>query len=175
MTQLHDVSASSLPARIAGVSIGGRLSQLLVARPVAVFILFSAFFGLLTIVLTPPLRGPDEPPHFLRAYGLLAGDIVPSVTDARGRKGIFLPAALHRDMELYERALYPLYQYDGASFPGVLQTYARLRAEAAAAPPLSSSAVFALYAGSEGYSPVPYLPYCRDWRSRASSISIFRA
>jgi hypothetical protein len=62
MTQLHDVSASSLPARIAGVSIGRRLSQLLVARPVAVFIY---------------------------------------------------------SMELYERALYPLYQYDGASFPGV--------------------------------------------------------
>ncbi len=157
MTQLHNVSKSSLPARIAG-AIGGRASQLLLARPALAFILLSALFGPLTIALTPPLRGPDEAPHFLRAYGLMAGDIVPSVVDARGRKGVFLPAALHHDMELYERALYPLYQYDGASFPGVWRSYARLRAEAAAATPLSS-AVFALYAGSEGYSPVPYLPY----------------
>jgi hypothetical protein len=159
MTQLQDVSASSLPARIAGASIGERAAQLLLARPAAVFILLSALFGLLTLALTPPLRGPDEPPHFLRAYGLLAGDVVPSVADARGRKGVFLPAALHRDMELYEGALDALYQDDGASVPGVWQSYARLRAEAAAAPPVSTPAVFAPYAGSEGYSPVPYLPY----------------
>jgi hypothetical protein len=135
------------------------VSELFVSRPVATFIVLSALFGALTIALTPPLRGPDEPPHFLRAYGLLAGDIVPSVTDARGRKGVLLPAALHRDMELYERALHPLYHHEDASFPGVLQTYARTRAEAAATSTVSSSTVFVPYAGSEGYSSIPYLPY----------------
>jgi Predicted membrane protein (DUF2142) len=159
MTQWYDVSPSSFAARIRGISSGGRLSQLLVARPVVIFILLSALFGLLTIALTPRLRGPDESPHFLRAYGLLVGDIVPSAADARGRKGVLLPAALQRDMELYEQALYSLYLHDDASFQGVLQTYALLRAEAAATSPASSPAVFVPYAGSEGYSPVPYLPY----------------
>jgi hypothetical protein len=52
--------------------------------------------------------------------------------------------------ELYERALYPSISTTAPASRACLQTYARLRAEAAAAPPLSSSAVCALYAGSEG-------------------------
>src|SRR6266508_3082292 len=160
MTQLQDdVPAASVPALAADIAIGRRISQLLVAHPAVVFIVLSVLFGALTIVLTPPLRGPDEPSHFLRAYGVLVGDIVPATVDARGRKGVFIPAALHRDMELYERALYALYQDENVAFPAVLRSYARPRAEASATPSGSPSHVFAPSAGAEGYSPVPYLPY----------------
>ena len=37
----------------------------------------SLLFGTLLILATPPLRGPDETAHFLRAYGVAQGDIVP--------------------------------------------------------------------------------------------------
>ena len=106
-----------------------------------VFILLSALFGLLTLALTPPLRGPDESPHFpLRAYGLLAGDIVPR----RHAAASSFPRAT--DMELYEP-----HSVRSPGRGGQLQwqSYARLRAEAAATASVTP-AVFAPYAGSEG-------------------------
>jgi uncharacterized membrane protein len=160
LSRLDDqLSPGRFPVPLADTARGRWVSELFVSRPVATFIVLSALFGALTIALTPPLRGPDEPPHFLRTYGLLVGEIVPSITDERGRKGIFLPADLHRDIQLYEHALYPLYRHTDTTFTVVLQTYARLRAEAEVTQLASPPPVFGLYAGSEGYSPAPYLPY----------------
>ena len=42
----------------------------IILHPVTVFLVISAVFGSITILMTPPLRGPDELPHFLRAYGV---------------------------------------------------------------------------------------------------------
>jgi Predicted membrane protein (DUF2142) len=128
------------------------------SSPVAVFLLLSALFGPLVLAITPPLRGPDEPAHFLRAYGILSGEIIPATADDRGRKGVFLPAELHRQMDSYERALGGIYR-SGAeqwTFGEVLAEYARLRDGAMGH---SDAPVFVNYGGSEGYSPAPYLPY----------------
>src|SRR5207249_602270 len=110
------------------------------------------------VALTPPLRGADEPAHFLRAYAVLTGEIIPSTFDDRGRKGIFLPAELQRQKDVYETALGGIYR-SGAerwSFQEVLAEHDRLRGNRSAEP---DAPVFVPYGGSEGYSGAPYLPY----------------
>ena len=164
MTQLQGVRTAYVPAPVTDVAASQSTAQRrAITSSVAVFLLLSGLFGILTLVLTPPLRGPDELPHFLRAYGISLGEIIPSTTDAQGRKGVFIPATLHRDMQLYQRALEPLYRKDHVTFPEVLADYARRRAEGPSSAPGSATSPaalsFALYAGSEGYSPVAYLPY----------------
>jgi hypothetical protein len=70
-------------------------------NPVTAFITVSLVFGTLIILATPPLRGPDETAHFLRAYGVAQGDIVPSQRDAEGRKGILLPPRLYESFDFF--------------------------------------------------------------------------
>ena len=126
MTQLQGVRTAYVPAPVTDVAASQSTAQRrAITGSVAVFLLLSGLFGILTLVLTPPLRGPDELPHFLRAYGISLGEIIPSTTDAQGRKGVFIPATLHRDMQLYQRALEPLYRKDHVTFPEVLADYAR--------------------------------------------------
>src|SRR5437764_3931400 len=95
---------------------------------VALFVLLSLLFGGTVLTITAPLRGPDEPSHLLRAYGVLRGEIVPSTTDNNGRKGILLPAELYRQMQLYETALGGMYRGPGrqATVVEVLAEYGRL-------------------------------------------------
>ena len=53
-----------------------------------IFIVLSLAFGGLIICGTPPLRGPDEIPHFVRIYSYARGQPLPT-TEVDGRKGIF--------------------------------------------------------------------------------------
>ena len=121
--------------------------------PVAVFVLLSMIFGITTIAITAPLRGPDEAAHFLRAYGMAQGDLIPSQQDVRGRKGLYLPAPLHAEFAAYEvahakerrlhwsrEAKNELQRTDGADGE-------------------APSSIFVAYEGSEGYTPIVYLPY----------------
>src|SRR5262249_36604864 len=75
-------------------------------RPVAVFLLLSIVFGLPVVFVTPPFRGADEPAHFLRAYGISRGEIVPSRADDKGRKGIVLPADINDGYQFFEAVRY---------------------------------------------------------------------
>ena len=125
--------------------------------PVVIFVLLSTLFGPLLITATPPMRGPDEPAHFIRAYGLSQGQIIPSLTDSEGRKGIFIPLRLQREMEVFEFARYHVGEPD-FSYRQVFADYARVRAEWSAGND-GAAEVFSLYGGSEGYSPAPYLAY----------------
>ena len=61
-------------------------------RPIPVFIALSLLFGIALVAVSPPLRGPDETAHFLRAYGIAQGEFVPTSEDGRGRKGVMLPS-----------------------------------------------------------------------------------
>lgn len=124
--------------------------------PAVVFLLLSLIFGPLIIAVTPPMRGPDEPAHFIRAYGLSQGQIIPSLVDADGRRGIFIPASLQRQMVGFDQARKKLKDPD-LSYPDVFARDARLRRETSAAE--REQKVFARYDGTEAYSPVPYLPY----------------
>jgi uncharacterized membrane protein len=135
--------------------IAGRWPLHLVRQPVAVFIVLATLFGLAAVVAIPPLRGADEPAHFLRAYGIARGEMVPSLADDEGRKGLYLPARLHDGYEFFETVRYHFRTPD-FSYRQVFAEYLRRKSIEAdpARPP-----VFVLYAGSEGYAPVAYLPY----------------
>ena len=123
-------------------------------RPVAAFVGLSLLFGTLIILVTPPLRGPDETAHFLRAYGVAQGDLVPSIRDAEGRKGIFLPPRLYDGFDFFERVRIKE-KPAGFGYGPVFRTYSG-RPPAAVAP--DAPPTFVPYAGSEGYSPIAYLP-----------------
>ena len=124
------------------------------ARPSAVFALLAAIFGLAAIAGTPPLRGPDETAHFLRAYGFAHGQFLATQTDQEGRKGLFVPAALHVDLDFFNGLRHGPGHF--GSFSKAFAEYARSRDARAAAH--TGKPVFWLYEGSEGYSPAPYVP-----------------
>src|SRR5262245_7938310 len=122
-------------------------------RPVAAFLLLSVVSGLPAIFVTPPFRGADEPAHFLRAYGISRGEIVPSVADDKGRKGIVLPAGINNGYQFFEAARYR-FGTEGFNYH---DAFAEYRSKKANRPDVASE--FVLYAGSEGYAPVAYVPY----------------
>ena len=131
------------------------LLERLLAEPALLFGLFSLAFGTLLIVLTPPLRGPDEAAHFLRAYGIAQGEIIPLTVDHEGRKGIHLPAYLHEGFAHFEATQARERIAFGAP---VLKVHppARVKAENLGR---ERSPVFVRYEGSEGYAPAAYLPH----------------
>lgn len=130
-----------------------------ITNPTAVFVVLASVLGLFLVVLTPPLRGPDEPAHFLRAYGIAGGAIVPMMTDDVGRRGLLLPAPVYDGYTFFADARA---KFAGASFTyfEVFADYRRWQAERpeklrrANRPP-----VFVHYEGSEGYTPAPYVPH----------------
>jgi hypothetical protein len=98
-------SYQQFPAIVSGATAWERARER-ARKPARVFLLLSILFGPLIVLLTPPLCGPDESAHFLRADGLAAGEIVPRMTDDKGRKGVRLAAPLYRDFDLFEGARY---------------------------------------------------------------------
>ena len=124
------------------------------ARPVVAFTLASGIFGSSIAIITPPLRGPDESAHFLRAYAIAGGELVPHLVDEENHKGTWLPARIHRDYDFFETARY--------HFADKIFGYRDIYSEYRGLPPQQSidgPSVFQPYAGSEGYTPIPYIPY----------------
>ncbi len=124
-------------------------------NPATLFAVFSLVFGTITLAVTPPLRGPDERAHFVRAYSIAIGEIVPSRRDILGRKGIFVPAFLHDQLSFYEWARHQV-GAGGFSFRKVMPHRWDQRGKDGMR---DRTPIFFLYDGSEGYSPIPYLPY----------------
>lgn len=128
--------------------------RMLVLRPDILFLVSSIVMGILTVAVNPPLRGPDETAHFLRALGIARGDLIPSTADARGRRGLFLPEEFHTQLSFFNEAR-ETPPSGHRSYIDIFRSY--FDAESTAA--RGSAPVFVPYEGSEGYSPVPYLPY----------------
>ena len=127
------------------------------------FALISLLAGALLVAITPPLRGPDESQHFLRAYGITQGDLVPRTLDSKGHKGLYIPARIERELTFFEDKRFA-YRTPGFTYWSVFAAHA----ERAPLPANADTPVFVLYGGAEGYSPVSYLPY-------AAAIAIGRA
>jgi uncharacterized membrane protein len=121
--------------------------------PATAFLTLSLIFGSVVILVTPPLRGPDETAHFLRAYGVAQGDVVPSLRDGESRKGILLSPRLYAGFDFFESARVKEKEA-GFSYRAVVEAYLANPAATIAA----SASRFVPYAGSEGYSPIAYLP-----------------
>jgi uncharacterized membrane protein len=121
-------------------------------QPAPLFVLLSILLGTAVLAVVPPLRAPDENAHFLRAYGLWHGDIIPRQSDEQGRRGILIPAHIYAEFRFFDTAREKA--AEGSA------NYRRLFAEFGAARiPAGGEAVFVPYGGSEAYSPVSYIPY----------------
>ena len=126
-------------------------------HPSVVFVLISFVFGPCIVALVPPMRGPDEAAHFVRAYAIVRGQILPSMIDTDGRKGALIPQRLQREMEVFEFALRRRGE-PAFSYQEVFSEYRRIRAEVLQETG-AEGLVFNLYGGSESYPPVAYLIY----------------
>jgi uncharacterized membrane protein len=118
-----------------------------------VFVTLSLLFGIAIAFATPPLRGPDESAHFLRSYGIALGNLVPSLRDPEGRKGVLLPADIFSGFDHFERARVSEKSADWRGYGPTLRAFLQNRSLAT-----SSNPVFVPYGGSEGYAPVAYAP-----------------
>src|SRR5436190_9717095 len=61
MATFDDLPAAPVPHTATAAGRFLRAARMVLARPVAAFVFLSMLFGTPTIVLTPPLEGPDEP------------------------------------------------------------------------------------------------------------------
>jgi uncharacterized membrane protein len=130
----------------------GGLLRRRIFQPAILFVILSVILGTAVLAIVPPLRAPDENAHFVRAYGLIQGDIIPRQTDQRGRKGILMPARLHAEFSYFDAAR------ERAAQQSV--DYRHVFSQFAESPPRSGAgAVFTPYQGSEAYSPIAYIPY----------------
>lgn len=150
---MSEITAGSVrTARIEALTLPRARSRL--RDPAVLFAALSLVAGALLIAITPPLRGPDEAQHFLRAYGLTQGDLVPRTLDVQGHKGLYLPARLDRELKFFEDNKFA-HRTPGFSYWSVFAAHAQEPALAGD----EDMPVFVLYGGAEGYSPIPYLPY----------------
>jgi uncharacterized membrane protein len=156
-----DVRVEAAEGRITALeSPPTRLSLLwsrVCAHPATVFLLLSLVFGSLIVVATPPLRGPDEIAHFLRIYSYARGEVLPPA-QLDSRKGIFIEHELNSQLQFFRSAgeWFAGARKHGVRYGQIMAVYpSAIEANGAAAHP----AVFAPFAGTEGYNPVAYVPY----------------
>jgi uncharacterized membrane protein len=132
----------------------GRAIGMLASHPACIFSVASTILGVALAGVAPPLRGPDETAHFLRAYGIGQGDLLASGSDGRGRKGLVVPIAFYRQFNVFE-SWQSANRGDSFSYRRVFEQY---QADQRASIEASVPSVFVPYGGSEGYSPAAYLP-----------------
>ncbi len=132
------------------------------AHPAVAFALVSILFGSAIIILTTPLQGPDEPGHFLHVYAMSKGIIIPTDVDAKGRKGIFIPARLYDSYSAFEAPDIQAHKDNRRIWADYMRVLAAQRraARLSGAPhiPRRPAPVFIENQGQEGYSPAAYLP-----------------
>src|SRR5215211_3008578 len=126
--------------------------------PATAFIFLSIAFGSLITIVTPPLRGPDEISHFLRIHSYSRGELPPPA-QVRGRKGIFVERELYDQLHFFAYAgeWFATAREKHVDYGQVMALYRELggRIDDDSDQP----AIFAPFAGTEGYTPIAYLPY----------------
>ena len=127
-------------------------------QPATVFIVLSLAFGSLIIFVTPPLRGPDEIAHFLRIYSYARGELLPAA-EINGRKGIFVERELYNQLHFFRTAgeWFARTREQGVRYGQVVAVYRDVIGTIDEGP--DQTAIFAPFAGTEGYNPVTYIPY----------------
>jgi len=133
------------------------LWRLAPSQPSFVFALLSILFGSAISVVVPPLRGPDEIAHFLRIHSYARGELLPSA-EIDGRKGTFVNPDLYNELSFFKNAgeRFAQQREQGLRYGEILRDYP-LRTDAASE--TAGTSHFLPFAGTEGYSPVAYIPY----------------
>jgi uncharacterized membrane protein len=133
------------------------LWRLALSQPSFVFALLSILFGSAISVVVPPLRGPDEIAHFLRIHSYARAELLPSA-EVDGRKGIFVNSDLYNELSFFKNAgeRFAQQREQGLRYDEILRDYP-LRTDAA--PETGRTSHFLPFAGTEGYSPIAYIPY----------------
>src|SRR2546430_5488692 len=127
-------------------------------HPATVFVLLSLAFGCLVSFVTPPLRGPDEISHFLRIYSYARGELLPAA-EVDGRKGTFVEREVYEQLFFF-RSAGEWFATAGEKDVRYGQVMALYRDVAGRIDDDSDrAAIFAPFAGTEGYTPIAYLPY----------------
>src|SRR5215208_6607253 len=127
-------------------------------NPATTFVFLSLAFGSLVAFVTPPLRGPDEISHFLRIYAYARGELLPGV-EIVGRKGIFVERELYEQLSFFRSAgeWFATARENDVRYGQVMALYrdvgGRIDDES------DHRAIFLPFAGTEGYTPIAYLPY----------------
>jgi hypothetical protein len=121
-------------------------------QPAIAFAVLSLVFGSLIIFATPPLRGPDEIAHFLRSYAYARGELLP-VAEVDGRKGIFVEPELHNQLLFFRAAgeWFATGREHGIRYGQIMALHRDFAHTVDEEP--SEAAVFAPFAGTEGYNP----------------------
>jgi uncharacterized membrane protein len=120
--------------------------------------LLSLAFGSIIILVNPPLRGPDEIAHFLRIHSYTQGELLPAA-EVNGRKGTLVERELYDELYFFKNAgeRFGRARDDGLRYGEIMAEYRDYAGKSR--DKLEQSPVFAPFAGTEGYTPVAYLPY----------------
>src|SRR5215216_7724136 len=127
-------------------------------HPATAFIFLSIAFGSLVTIVTPPLRGPDEISHFLRTYSYARGELLPAA-EVDGRKGTFVEPELYEQLFFFRSAgeWFATATEKDVRYGQVMAVYRDVAGRAD--DDSDQAAIFAPFAGTEGYTPIAYLPY----------------
>jgi hypothetical protein len=136
-----------------------RLWSRVAVQPATTFVLLSLVFGVVTVFVVPPLRGPDEIAHFLRIYSYTRGELVPT-TEAEGRKGILVNRELYNQLRFFKDAgeWFARDREEGIRYGAIMALY---REASTNGLEVDQPTMFMPFAGTEGYNPVAYIP---SWR-----------
>lgn len=115
-------------------------------RPEYVFLTLGIVFGLLFLACTPPFQVPDERKHFLRAYQVSEGQLVP--VKAESATGGYLPVAIGDAAWTFAKL--PSHPNNKTSWREILAA-SRVRVD-------NSERAFVPFPNTAVYSPVAYTP-----------------
>jgi uncharacterized membrane protein len=154
----------SLPAITASSLINGLWTTLfhlwtrIAVQPATTFVLLSLVFGVVTVFVVPPLRGPDEIAHFLRIYSYTRGELLPT-TEVEGRKGILVNRELYNQLRFFKDAgeWFARDREEGVRYGAIMALYRQ--AGSTNNLEVDQPTIFMPFAGTEGYNPVAYIPY----------------
>lgn len=115
------------------------------------FLTLSLIFGLMFLIVLPPLQAPDEHAHFFRAYQLTDGKIIADVLTERKigyRAGGALPSSVIRTGIIWSGRI-PAHPSEKVKNEQFLETWAM---------PLEAEKTTRDVFNSAPYSPIPYIP-----------------
>lgn len=122
--------------------------------PVKTFAIVAAFFGLLTILVTPIFTGADEEAHFIRAWGISNGQLL---LTSKNDNQVTMPKAFRKTIGCLQNKIATrgnVYEYKYVNYGKQLPT----TASCSLSIKVDNNDTEEIRASSASYSPVAYVP-----------------